>query len=227
MYLDKKWLWENFGMLFDLPFFYSSHETKHHFMKKAAAFAPLLFFASTLIYSCQKTSPVISDNGDTGSVSKRYFPTSDTGCGPYTATLENKIDNGDSTWTWTWKLVNPNPGNGGNGTVQDLSNFGLKLTECMTIDNVLNASYSYDGINWISVPVTYQPNPAMKVCYQDWKSLPMIKFGVGTVGTQPIYYKVTIDQDLLVNQEGEAYYKSGSKTGCGTFCFPGFKCQDQ
>jgi hypothetical protein len=31
------------------------------------------------------------------------------------------------SWEWIWSIQNPNPGNGTNGTVQDLSHWGITL----------------------------------------------------------------------------------------------------
>lgn len=139
---------------------------------------------------------------------------------PYLVTLESINNNGDGSYTWIWSVQNPNPGNGLNGTVQDLSHWDLTLGQCASIENVLSASMSEDGINWM---VNYiprnQPDPSQN-CYAD----SVIKFDLGTRGTLKTYYQLTVNENYSVDTTVTGVYKSGNNTRCGIFQFSGFGC---
>src|SRR5262245_6617411 len=97
----------------------------------------------------------------------------------YTITLVSieKV-NGNDVWTWT--LQNTNPGNGSNGTLQNVSHWDLPL--CPAAEAALvSAEYSFDGINWVSVPIEMERDPSIRVC----TTTDVLKFNAGTTGTTP------------------------------------------
>jgi hypothetical protein len=149
---------------------------------------------------------------------------------PYQITLESTVDNGNGTYTWTWSVKNPNPGNGNGGTVQNLSHWSMKLNNCggtsgATLGDVTAAAYSANGTSWTSFTPTQQVDPSMmNTCNINTGNV--LKFDFGTTGNAKSYYRVTLSRDFDVNMEGEAFYKSGTKTKCGTICFPGIGCEE-
>ncbi|MBL7744282.1 MAG: hypothetical protein JNN00_12470 [Chitinophagaceae bacterium] len=137
-------------------------------------------------------------------------------CNPnaYVITLESRsFTNG--YWEWTWSVYNSNPGNGNNGTVQNLSHWGMQLGSCVNFSSVVSGAYSSDGSNWTSFTPSYQPDPS-----QGCMTAPVIKFDFGTTGNTKSYYRLIVNQDFT---EGTVpgYYKSGSNTGCCTFTLTG------
>ncbi len=137
----------------------------------------------------------------------------------YSVVLESKINNGNGTYTWTWSVQNPNPGTGLNGTVQDLSHWGITLGTCATMADVVSGAYSADGISWTSfVPVLQEDKS------QSCSTTPFLKFDFGTSGTAKSYFRLTITKNLETDNSVTALYKSGRNTGCGLFTFPGFGC---
>lgn len=140
-------------------------------------------------------------------------------CNPnaYIITLESKtLVNGN--WEWVWSVQNPNPGNGSEGTVQNLSHWGMQFGPCDIISSVTGAAYSPDGVNWTSFTPLYQVDPS-----QECVTSPVFKFDYGTTGSAKSYYKLILNQDY---EQGSSfgYYKSGVKTGCCTFSFTGIFC---
>lgn len=139
---------------------------------------------------------------------------------PYVVTLESINNNGDGTYTWIWSVLNPNPGNGLNGTVQDLSHWDITLGQCATIDDVVSASMSEDGINWlVNYLPSLRPDPSQN-CYAD----SVIKFDLGTRSNIKSYYQLTVSKNFSVDNTVIAVYKSGNNTRCGTFQFSGLGC---
>jgi hypothetical protein len=150
---------------------------------------------------------------------------------PYLITLESTVANSNGTWTWTWSIENPNPGNGNGGTIQDLSHWSMKLNSCgiengANLSDVTAAAYSSNGTTWTSFTPSLQADPSMmKNCSINTGNV--LKFDLGTSGAAKSYYRVTLSRDFGVNMEGEAFYKSGTKTKCGTICFPGIGCEEE
>ena len=181
----------------------------------------MLLLPSVFFTQCSKDN---SMNAVPPPVTEGLPISSDPACSfPYAITLQSKVDNGNGTYTWTWSIVNPNPGNGSNGTVQDLSHFGLTLGDCLSIDSVVSAEYQSGGA-WVNVPVALGVDPGMQNCIAPYSNVTMLKFGVGTSGTTPTVFRITIEEDLSVDMNAVAYYKSGANTACGQICFPGFGC---
>ncbi|NCU02489.1 MAG: hypothetical protein GXC73_00755 [Chitinophagaceae bacterium] len=146
--------------------------------------------------------------------------------GPYKVVLESVANNGNGTYTWTWSVQNPKPGNGSNGTVQDLSHWNITLGPCITIDNIVGGATSTNGTDWTAFTPTFQADPSLPNTGCDITAS-VVKFNVGTSGSAKSYYRLTINEDVLVDPASTGYYKSGANTGCGTFCFPGFACKPE
>ncbi|WP_423147087.1 hypothetical protein [Rubrolithibacter danxiaensis] len=131
---------------------------------------------------------------------------------PYTVSLISRTSNNDGTYTWIWSVTNPNPGNGkNNGTVQDLSHWGISLGACATLNDVVSAATSTDGENWSAFTPSYNQDKSQD-CYSD----PILKFDVGTTGSQTTYYRLIVSKNFTIEKR-TALYKSGANTGCGVF----------
>lgn len=118
---------------------------------------------------------------------------------------------------WTWMITNPNPGNGDNGTLQDVSHWSLALSPIAEAA-IVSAEYSFDGIIWVSVSIQMDRDPTIKACTTD----DVLKFDVGTTGSQPTYYRVTFDREFAVNSYSTSYIKTGSgRKGCNLYYFAG------
>jgi hypothetical protein len=149
------------------------------------------------------------------------FPIVSTCTTPYVVTLESvTLVNGK--YEWIWSVRNSNPGNGYNGTVQDLSHWNITIGNCATFSSIVSGATSTNGTSWTSFTPSFQPDPSIKNTCPTGN---VIKFNLGTTGSAKSYYKLVTTQNLPVDMQAVAYYKSGTKTGCGTVCFPGFGCQ--
>ncbi|MBK6935767.1 MAG: hypothetical protein IPH18_01940 [Chitinophagaceae bacterium] len=137
--------------------------------------------------------------------------------GAYIVTLESR-NNINGNWEWIWSVQNSNPGNGNNGTVQDLSHWGMQFGSCFNWSSVVSASFSADGITWVAFSPVYASDPS-----QSCMTVPVLKFDFGTTGSAKSYYKLVVNQNFVIEQT-PAYYKSGSSTGCCTFSFSGIGC---
>ncbi len=140
-------------------------------------------------------------------------------CNPnaYTITLESHTQVG-TAWEWVWSVQNPNPGNGNNGTVQDLSHWGMEFGACIDPANITEAAYSSNGTSWSSFTPSIHVDPS-----QGCMTTPVLKFDYGTSGSSKSYYKLTINADYAIGN-ASGYYKSGGNTGCCTFEFAGVGC---
>jgi hypothetical protein len=139
----------------------------------------------------------------------------------YTITLVG-IEKVGANDVWTWTLTNTNPGNGSNGTLQNVSHWDLPL--CPTAEAALvSAEYSFDGINWTSVPIEMERDPSIKVCTKE----DVLKFNAGTVGTTPTYYRATFNRVLTVDPYAYSYIKTGGGlAGCNIYTYTGVGCYD-
>jgi hypothetical protein len=166
------------------------------------------------VFSCQKTlDPMKSDDGSIAKLVPAEC------AGPYNVTLVNELAISGG-WQWTWKVNNPNPGNGDNGTVQKLSHINILLSSvtCLLPEDVLAASWSYDGINWYNVSTIPVVDPSLNGCPTLVE--PSIKFDLGGNG----YIRLVITKNMEAGGIMYGYYKSGNTTGCGSFCFEGISC---
>ena len=119
-------------------------------------------------------------------------------------------------YEWTWVLTNPNPGDGSDGTLQDVSHFSIALNAAAEAA-LVSAEYSFDGISWTSVSINVDRDPAIKQC----TSVDVLKFDVGTSGTQPTYYRVSFSEQFTQNPYATSWIKTGSRTGCNMYFFSG------
>jgi hypothetical protein len=190
---------------------------KKTFTKTLIAVATVL----TLFYACKKDSTKSSLKAEKLVAQKclqesKGITTSSTS--PYNVYLYKITDNGDGTYTWEWRVRNLNPGNGLNGTVQDLSHWNITLGNCVTTANIISGATSTNGTTW--TPFT----PQLKIDKsQDCFANKVVKFDVGTSGTNISYYRLTINQNVS-HTAVTAVYKSGKNTGCGVFETCGFGC---
>lgn len=140
-----------------------------------------------------------------------------TACNSYNIALESKTQIGGN-WEWIWTVQNLNPGNGTNGTVQNLSHWGMQFGSCFIWSSVVGAAYSADGINWTSFTPVFAVDPS-----QSCLTTPVFKFDFGTTGSSPSYYKLVLNEDYSI-ESSFGYFKSGNRTGCCTFNFSGVGC---
>jgi hypothetical protein len=113
-----------------------------------------------------------------------------------------------TNYEWVWSVTNPNPGNGTNGTMQDLSHWSLAISNLVSLQDIVSVAYSTDGINWISLPVSFAIDKSQE-CYQGT----VLKFDHGTTGGDPMYYQLVVNKEFTTGYT-TANFKSGSKTGC-------------
>lgn len=127
-----------------------------------------------------------------------------------------------SNQVWTWKLVNPLPGNGDNGTLQNVSHWSLPL--CPQMESALvSAQYSFDQENWTNVPIEMERDPSIRLC----TSVDVLKFDIGTNGTQPNYYRIVFNKILTVNPTATSYIKTGGGLrGCNLYYYAGIGCSE-
>ena len=139
---------------------------------------------------------------------------------PYNVYLFSITDNNDGTYTWEWRVRNLTPGNGnpGTGTVQDLSHWGITLGNCVKPENIVSGATSTNGTTWNAFTPEFKVDPS-----QDCYAQSVIKFSLGTSGTNISYYRLTINKNVS-HTSTVAIYKSGSNTGCGTLETCGFGC---
>ncbi|MBK7560331.1 MAG: hypothetical protein IPI68_02155 [Chitinophagaceae bacterium] len=124
----------------------------------------------------------------------------------------------DGNWEWIWSVQNSNPGNGNNGTIQDLSHWGMQFGSCFVMSAVVSGAFSGDGITWTGFTPSFERDPS-----QTCMTSPVLKFDYGTTGNAKSYYKLVLNQEYQPT-EVPGYYKSGRNTGCCTFNFNGIGC---
>lgn len=199
-------------------------------MKTNRLFFPALITMVLIAASCQKDAHSTANDAvrqpaipavttATGNSSLMRGATGPCNPNAYTIVLESRnLVNGK--WEWVWSVQNPNPGNGNNGTVQNLSHWGIQFGACFTWSSVVSAAYSADGITWNGFTPLYQADPS-----QSCMTTPVLKFDFGTSGSARSYYKLVVDRDYQVIPT-PGYYKSGANTGCCTLTYPGMGCGD-
>jgi hypothetical protein len=209
-----------------------SHGTPHPSRRKDHHFLPLkeLIMKRTLLFSLAAASLLLTtgcqkDAKESASATEQATDKKQEPAGPcnpnaYVITLESKtLVNGN--WEWVWSVQNPNPGNGNNGTVQDLSHWGMQFGSCFNWDHVVSAAVSSNGSNWNSFSPDYKSDPS-----QNCLTTPVLKFDTGTSGSAKTYYKLVVSVNYPAGAMS-GYYKSGSRTGCCTFTFTGIACAVQ
>ena len=138
---------------------------------------------------------------------------------PYEISLVSKTYNATANrTTFVWKVVNPHPGNGNDGTVQDLSHWGFTINPCSNPADALHQSDIVSaGTGSSSNPANHSPlNVEIHVdpSQNCTANIPVLKFDVGTNGSTPRYYSLVLSGNWGT-ADLHAYYKSGSRTGCG------------
>lgn len=183
-------------------------------MKKVLLLPLLLILGlvSTLYVACKKEkvdkdkqlldengNPICTARGDLGETL------------PYNVSLLSRVANSDGTYTWTWTVTNPKPGDGTNGTMKDLTHWDLSLGECATAADVVKASTSPDGQNWTDFSVVVDKDKEQN-CYTE----PVVKFNLGTTGSSPSYYRLTVKKNFSMLKR-DAVFVSKSALACGHF----------
>jgi len=130
--------------------------------------------------------------------------------------VSNSSDVSRGSFEWTWILSNPNPGNGNDGTLQNVSHFDITLS-AQAEGALLSAEYSFDGINWVSLPIEIERDPSIRAC----TTVDVLKFNAGTVGSEPTYYRATFSEEFSSNPFSTSWIKSGNRTGCNLYYFAG------
>lgn len=137
----------------------------------------------------------------------------------YNISLVSRTYHSSSNRTvFVWKVFNPNPGNGTNGTVQDLSHWGFTINPCsnpadaLHENDIIHAStgYSPDPDDQEEIQVEIKRDPSQNCTGET----PVLKFDKGTHESTPRYYSLILSGNWGT-ADLHAYYKSGSRTGCG------------
>jgi hypothetical protein len=135
---------------------------------------------------------------------------------------------GGGLYEWTWKIWNSNPGNGKtNAFNQDLSHWDFELNYCVNFEDIKDASTSTDGVNFTSFTPVLDVDGSLASC--GFNTIPVLKFNVGTTGTAPTYYRLTVfhSKNYVVQQQVSnsdlVVFKSASQ--CQAFSdFPTIGC---
>ena len=144
---------------------------------------------------------------------------------PYNISLVSRsFDTASNQTIFVWKVVNPIPGNGNNGTVQDLSHWGFMTNSCQDPTTALKDSDIVSaGIGSTSNPAEHNSKKVKieRDPSQDCTgNTPVLKFDAGGNGSTPGYYSLQLKGNWGTG-DLNAYYKSGSRTGCGLCTTPG------
>jgi hypothetical protein len=135
----------------------------------------------------------------------------------YSIQMIGKVTDETNNEQWTWILTNPNPGNGDDGTLQDVSHLSIPVT-AEAEAALVAAEYSRDGITWTSVPLSIDRDPTIKQC----TSADVLKFDVGTTGTEPLYFRITFNDEFETSGWAKCYIKTGGgRDGCNWYYFTG------
>jgi len=192
-------------------------------MKNVLKTAGVLVIAAgmSILSACDKTSdnpaPPLVMKGCNDKVIMDASGTSISASSPYDIHISD-LSGVDGKYTWIWEIKNKNPGNGLNGTVQDLSHWGIDLGTCVKFGDIVEAAYSQDKITWTKFTPEFKEDKS-----QNCSSKSYVKFDFGTTGSQSSYYKLIITKNVT-HTDTEAIYKSGTNTGCGIFETCGFGC---
>lgn len=174
-------------------------------------------FISLSFISCQRELDELPPNETVESSSVTQKGSYTEVLDPYTVTLIGPTQLANGNYEWIWKVQNNNPGSGNNGTFQDLSHWGFPAA-CLNSSTLVSAGYSSNGTSWTNFNGSVKRDPS-----QSCMTTPVFKFDSGTSGAAPRYFRVIVNQNYLVLPV-TGYYKSGRRTGCGTFTFNGISC---
>lgn len=135
----------------------------------------------------------------------------------YSIQMIGKTTDEASNEQWTWILSNPNPGSGDDGTLQDVSHLSIPLT-AEAESALVSAEYSYDGVTWTSIALSMDRDPTIKQC----TSADVLKFDVGTTGSEPLYFRITFNDEFETSGWAKCYIKTGGgRNGCNWYYFTG------
>ena len=83
---------------------------------------------------------------------------------------------------------------------------------------MISADYSYDGVTWTSVAAAMDRDPAIKAC----TVADVLKFDQGTTGLEPLYIRITLDDQFETNTWATCYIKTGGgRNGCNMYYYHG------
>lgn len=179
-------------------------------------------FFAVIATSCQKEIKISQTEFSESSAKANTQPTPAICNGRYNVILESgqpTANNG--LYTWIWSIQNPNPGNGTNGTVQDLSHWGMQFGHCFNWSHVVSSAYSYNGSTWHSFTPEYKIDKS-----QNCITTPVFKFDAGTNGSAKTYYRLVLNTYYPSGNNAFGNFKSGSSLPCCTFNFNGISCNE-
>ena len=193
-------------------------------MKALSKFAATLVFAasSILMSGCDKNQveiPLIPDAVMQGCTDQKQMSsggTSVSASSPYNVHISYLKKEG-ANWVWIWEIKNKKPGNGENGTVPDLTKWGIDLGDCIGLEDIVEASYSQDKKSWTTFTPKFEGDQ-----FQNCSQNKYLSFNLGTTGSNVSYYKLVITKNVT-HTNTEALYTSAS--GCGLFITCGFGCE--
>jgi hypothetical protein len=145
------------------------------------------------------------------------------------------INDGNGQYTWIWTITNTSASSkdadrehGFNDDNHDccgkdddndcynghrLNFWFISLGNVCNLSFVVQAGYSYDGINYKYFKPTYQVENVIKDVY----SGPVLKFPHGTFGNKPTYYKLILNSYFGVDYDVNSVIKYGSTRELRTF----------
>lgn len=181
------------------------------------AYVALFVLSFSVFWGCQK--PLDVTHTDENNHTVAGIQQANNTCNPnaYVITLES-ITQVNNLWEWVWSVRNPNPGNGNNGTVQDLSHWGMQFASCFNATHISGAAYSSNGSVWYSFNPVIKTDPSQKCM-----TTPVLKFDFGTKAGNKSFYKLILSANYFPGNTS-GYYKSGARTGCCTIEFTGVSC---
>lgn len=184
-------------------------------------------FAAALVslgvFSCQKTinQQDAIDEGTAQRVMRGTSVYNGEQCpsGPYLVSLQSKMLIAPGQWEWKWKIEK-------NAlwpvSVQDLSHVNLLMPDCMPIEYLMSAHWSYNNLDWNEANILPVEDPSINAnpnC-SPIANPPTIKLALDADG----YFKVVITENYAIGFGQQAIYKSGSQTCQGYLCFEGINC---
>jgi hypothetical protein len=83
---------------------------------------------------------------------------------------------------------------------------------------LVSAQYSRNGDTWNDVTIEMDRDPSIRAC----TSIDVLKYNVGTNGTDPVYFKATFNKKFTQNAYATSWIKTGcGRQGCNLFYFEG------
>lgn len=127
----------------------------------------------------------------------------------FTITLvSNPLINNGGQFTWEWTVQNSTTTSDDDReekskhkkkdrkvAYQNLSCWGMTLEDSTSMNSVICAEYSVDGVNWIEFVPTYQIDKDFGLYYNK----PIVKFPFGTIGNKKSYYRLIMDKYFSIS----------------------------